>query len=71
MHEPITVDVNEDATVANITVPIDGKGTDAASNASLAALRDEIVPDDGGRAAERGGRRHRPHGRSGRTRPTR
>ena len=45
MHEPITVDVNEDATVANITVPIDGKGTDAASNAALAALRDEIVPE--------------------------
>jgi uncharacterized membrane protein YdfJ with MMPL/SSD domain len=44
MHEPITVDVNEDATVANITVPIDGTGTDAESNASLAALRDEIVP---------------------------
>ena len=62
MHEPITVDVNEDATVANITVPIEGKGTDAASNASLAALRDEIVPDDRGRAAGRGGRRHGPHG---------
>ena len=45
MHEPITVDVNDDATVANITVPIDGKGTDAASNASLAALRDVIVPE--------------------------
>ena len=44
MHEPITVDVNEDGTVANITVPIDGKGTDSVSNASLAVLRDEIVP---------------------------
>ena len=44
MHEPITVDVNAAGTVANITVPIEGKGTDAASNASLAALRDEIVP---------------------------
>ena len=42
--EPITVDVNEDATVASITVPIAGSGTDAASNASLHALRDEIVP---------------------------
>ena len=37
--------VNKDATVANITVPIAGKGTDAASNASLAALRDVIVPE--------------------------
>jgi uncharacterized membrane protein YdfJ with MMPL/SSD domain len=45
MHEPITVDVNRDATVANITVPIDGKGTDAGSKASLATLRDVIVPD--------------------------
>jgi uncharacterized membrane protein YdfJ with MMPL/SSD domain len=45
MHEPITVDVNHDATVANITVPIDGEGTDAASMASLATLRTEIVPD--------------------------
>ena len=44
MHEPITVDVNEAGTVANIVVPIDGKGTDAASNASLSVLRDEIVP---------------------------
>jgi RND superfamily putative drug exporter len=44
MHEPITVDVNNDGTVANITVPIDGKGTDAVSNASLDVLRDEIVP---------------------------
>ena len=52
MYEPITVDVNKDATVANITVPIDGTGTDAASNAALAALRDEIVPRDGRRASE-------------------
>jgi uncharacterized membrane protein YdfJ with MMPL/SSD domain len=45
MHDPITVDVNEGGTVANITVPIEGKGTDAVSDASLAALRDEIVPE--------------------------
>jgi uncharacterized membrane protein YdfJ with MMPL/SSD domain len=44
MYEPITVDVNQDATVANITVPIEGTGTDAASDASLAALRNDIVP---------------------------
>ena len=35
MHEPITVEVNDDGTVAEITVPIDGNGTDAVSNASL------------------------------------
>jgi uncharacterized membrane protein YdfJ with MMPL/SSD domain len=44
MHEPITLDTNADGTVANITVPIDGKGTDAASHAALAELREEIVP---------------------------
>ncbi len=44
MHEPITVEVNEAGTVANITVPIDGKTTDAEANTSLALLRDEIVP---------------------------
>ena len=44
MHEPITVDVNQDATVANITVPIDGNGTDAASNASLARCATTSFP---------------------------
>jgi uncharacterized membrane protein YdfJ with MMPL/SSD domain len=41
--EPITVETNRDGTVANITVPIKGKGTHAAQ-ASLAALRDKVVP---------------------------
>jgi RND superfamily putative drug exporter len=40
--EPITVEVSQDATVASITVPIAGSGTDAASGASLRALRDEV-----------------------------
>ena len=44
MDGPITVDTNSEATVARITVPIDGTGTDAASKAALAELRDEIVP---------------------------
>ena len=44
MHQPITVDVNADATVANITVPIAGTGTDPASNTALTELRDVIVP---------------------------
>jgi RND superfamily putative drug exporter len=43
--EPITVDVNEEGTVANITVPIAGNGTDAASDASFRMLRDEVVPE--------------------------
>ena len=58
MHEPITVEVNDNGTVAEITVPIDGKGTDSASNASLAQLRDEIVPTTVGALPGRRGRRH-------------
>jgi uncharacterized membrane protein YdfJ with MMPL/SSD domain len=42
--EPITADVNPQGTVAKITVPIAGNGTDAASNASFHLLRDTIVP---------------------------
>jgi uncharacterized membrane protein YdfJ with MMPL/SSD domain len=45
MGESITVEVNKDATVANITVPIAGTGTDPASSTALAELRDEIVPE--------------------------
>jgi putative drug exporter of the RND superfamily len=41
---PITVDTNSNHTIANITVPILGKGTDAQSNASLAALRQDVLP---------------------------
>ena len=44
-QKPITIDTNRDRTIANITVPIEGTGTDAASNASLAALRNVIVPE--------------------------
>jgi RND superfamily putative drug exporter len=42
--EPITIDVNRAGTVANITIPIAGHGTDAASNASLDLLRDKLIP---------------------------
>jgi RND superfamily putative drug exporter len=43
--EPITVDVNGAGTVANITVPIAGNGTDVASNAAFRMLREEVVPE--------------------------
>jgi uncharacterized membrane protein YdfJ with MMPL/SSD domain len=49
MQEPIIVDVNADATVANVAIPIAGKGNDGPSNAALAALRGEIVPETVGR----------------------
>jgi RND superfamily putative drug exporter len=45
VHKPITIETNHEHTIANITVPIAGTGTDAASNASLAVLRDAIVPE--------------------------
>ena len=51
MGEPITVDVNNEATVANITIPIAGTGTDPASNTALAELRDELVPQTVGALA--------------------
>jgi uncharacterized membrane protein YdfJ with MMPL/SSD domain len=44
LHGPITVDVNNAGTVADIAIPIEGTGTDAASEASLATLRDDIIP---------------------------
>jgi uncharacterized membrane protein YdfJ with MMPL/SSD domain len=44
MNEPIDIDVNSAGTVANISIPIEGDGTDSTSNQALAALRDEIVP---------------------------
>jgi pimeloyl-ACP methyl ester carboxylesterase len=43
-HEPITVAVNDAGTVANITVPIDGNGTNKASDESLKLLRHTIIP---------------------------
>ena len=51
MHEPITVAVNDDSTVAKIAIPIAGNGTDDESIAAVAALRDEIVPETVGAVA--------------------
>jgi uncharacterized membrane protein YdfJ with MMPL/SSD domain len=44
MHEPITVAVNKSGTVANISIPVEGNGTDSESIAALGDLREEIVP---------------------------
>jgi uncharacterized membrane protein YdfJ with MMPL/SSD domain len=44
MREPVTVDVNPAGTVASISIPVDGNGTDDTSYAALDALRGEIVP---------------------------
>jgi uncharacterized membrane protein YdfJ with MMPL/SSD domain len=44
IEKPITVDTNRSGTVANITMPIKGTGTDAASMNALALLRHELIP---------------------------
>ena len=44
LFEPITVDVNDSGTVANIAISIDGNGTDSTSEAALATLRDHVIP---------------------------
>jgi uncharacterized membrane protein YdfJ with MMPL/SSD domain len=44
LSEPSNVDINPDKTVAVVSLSIQGKGTDAASNRSLEVLRDEVVP---------------------------
>jgi uncharacterized membrane protein YdfJ with MMPL/SSD domain len=52
MNEPIDVDVNAAKTVANISIPVEGDGTDSTSNQALTALRDEIVPPTVGTLAD-------------------
>jgi RND superfamily putative drug exporter len=44
MHGPIDVAVNPSHTVARITIPLAGKGTDSKSNAALATLRNDLLP---------------------------
>ncbi|HEU5277681.1 MAG TPA: MMPL family transporter [Gaiellaceae bacterium] len=44
MREPIQVDLNPSHTVARLTVPLLGKGTDAKSTAALRTLRNRLLP---------------------------
>ncbi|MDX6369477.1 MAG: putative drug exporter of the superfamily, partial [Gaiellaceae bacterium] len=44
MHGPISVDTNASHTIARVTIPLAGKGTDGTSNAALHALRTTILP---------------------------
>ncbi len=44
MNAPIDVTTNPDGTVAKVEIPLDGKGTDDASNAALATLRGTLLP---------------------------
>jgi putative drug exporter of the RND superfamily len=51
MHEPITVDVNEQHTLARIGVPLVGNGTNEQSQRALQALRSSVVPKTVGAVA--------------------
>jgi len=44
MHQPITVDVNPDHTLARVSLPLVGDGTNAASEHALQTLRSSVVP---------------------------
>jgi RND superfamily putative drug exporter len=44
MHQPFKVDVSPRHDVAVVSIPLAGKGTDAASNRALVALRGDVIP---------------------------
>ena len=44
LHEPTSIEISPDKTVAMVAMAIDGNGTDGASEASLEALRGDVVP---------------------------
>ncbi len=44
MAEPIDVEVNPAKTVAVVSIPLHGSGTDKRSDAALAALRGDVIP---------------------------
>jgi RND superfamily putative drug exporter len=44
MHEPILSDVNKAGTVATVSIPVAGSGTDATSEKAVDALRNELLP---------------------------
>ena len=55
-RRPITTEINRDGTVAHVSLPLVGNGTDEISQAALATLRGDILPDTVGsvRNAEAG-----------------
>jgi uncharacterized membrane protein YdfJ with MMPL/SSD domain len=44
-EQPITTDVSADRTVAQVSIPLAGDGSDSKSTAALAALRDGLIPE--------------------------
>jgi uncharacterized membrane protein YdfJ with MMPL/SSD domain len=51
MHEPVQVDVNRGQTLAVVSIPLAGDGTNAASEQALQTLRGSVVPNTVGRVA--------------------
>jgi uncharacterized membrane protein YdfJ with MMPL/SSD domain len=45
MHEPIEVERQQGTNVFKISVPLDGSGNDATSDAALSTLRNKVIPD--------------------------
>jgi RND superfamily putative drug exporter len=44
MNQPIDVETNPDGTVATVSIPLVGSGTDDESTAALTILRDDVLP---------------------------
>ncbi|MFC0530593.1 MMPL family transporter [Phytohabitans kaempferiae] len=60
LHEPITVEVNPDRTVARVGIGLSGTGTDKVSEDAVRTLRDDVIPGslgsvDGAEVAVTGG----------------
>jgi uncharacterized membrane protein YdfJ with MMPL/SSD domain len=52
MSQPVDVSINPESTVAVVSIPVAGNGSDGPSNAALDALRDDIVPATVGSLAD-------------------
>jgi uncharacterized membrane protein YdfJ with MMPL/SSD domain len=44
IHQPFSVDISRDHTVADVSMPLSGKGTDTVSYRALETLRGEVIP---------------------------
>ncbi len=44
MHQPFSTQISRDHTVADVALPLAGKGTDSASDRALDTLRGEVIP---------------------------
>ncbi|HEY1509813.1 MAG TPA: MMPL family transporter [Solirubrobacteraceae bacterium] len=51
MHEPFDVQISRDRTVADVSIPLSGKGTDNTSDRALETLRGQVIPATFGKVA--------------------